>query len=250
MRALRVGLLGDRDEQKTAHRAIPAALRLCAQALDRPLSFDWLASDAMPGEAELAGFDGLWCVPGSPYRDTAAVLRAIRVARERGLPFLGTCGGFQHAVIEFARNVLGWADAEHAETAPGAQRAVIGALACSLVEVSDAVTLQPGSRIAAAYGGATAHEGYHCSYGLAPAFAATLTQGPLRATAHDLQGEVRAIELDRHPFFVGTLFQPERAALRGVAPPLVLAFARALAAAQTPQNVAAQTPPNPLNREA
>ena len=77
-------------------------------------------------------------------------LRAIRFAREQRVPFLGTCGGFQHAVIEYARHALGRADAGHAETTPGAERAVLGALACSLVEVSDEVRLQPGSRIAAA----------------------------------------------------------------------------------------------------
>jgi CTP synthase (UTP-ammonia lyase) len=53
--------------------------------------------------------------------------------------------------------------------------------------------------------------------------------GPLRATAHDAQGDVRGVELDAHPFFVCTLFQPERAALRGEVPPLVLAFIEAAA---------------------
>jgi CTP synthase (UTP-ammonia lyase) len=230
MGARRIGLIGDRDEGITAHRAIPVALGLVAEQLGQTVAFDWLASDALPADGALASYDGLWCVPGSPYRDMGAVLQAIRIARERGVPFLGTCGGFQHAVIEFARDVLGWVDAEHAETAPQAERAVISALACSLVEVSQDLRLTPGSRIAAAYGAATAQEGYRCNYGLNPAFAAQLTQGPLRATAHDENGEVRAIELDGHPFFVGTLFQPERAALKGVVPPVVAAFVRAVAA--------------------
>ena len=53
--------------------------------------------------------------------------------------------------------------------------------------------------------------------------------GPLRATAHDETGEVRAIELEGHPFFVATLFQPERAALASQVPPLVKAFLQACA---------------------
>ena len=231
MRALSIGLIGDLNEAVTAHRAIPVALRLAGEQLDRAVEFDWLATDAMPDASGLARFDALWCVPASPYRDMDEALRAIRFARERRVPFLGTCGGFQHAVIEYARNVLGWADAEHAETTPQAERAVISALACSLVEVSDAVSLRPGSRIAAAYGSDTANEGYHCRYGLNPAFAERLTRGPLRASAHDAQGELRAVELDDHPFFVCTLFQPERAALRGDVPPLALSFVRAAATA-------------------
>ena len=232
---MRVGLIGDFDESVTAHRAIPVALRLAAEQLAQSLSVDWLATDAMPDSCVtrdgLARYDALWCVPASPYRNMDGALRAIRFAREQRVPFLGTCGGFQHAVIEYARHLLGWADADHAETAPGAERAVISALACSLVEVSDEVRLQPGSRIASAYGRETVSEGYHCRYGLNPAFARQLTQGPLRATAHDAQGEVRAIELDGHPFFVCTLFQPERAALRGEVPPLVVSFIEAAAVA-------------------
>ena len=228
---MQIGLIGDFNESVTAHRAIPVALRLAAEQLSQALSFDWLATDAMPDALGLARFDALWCVPASPYRSMDGALAAIRFAREQRVPFLGTCGGFQHAVIEYARNVLGWNDAEHAETAPQAERAVIHALVCALVEVSDEVRFQPGSRIAAAYGRERASEGYHCRYGLNPAFAERLTQGPLRATAHDAQGEVRAVELDDHPFFVCTLFQPERAALRGELAPIVLAFVRAAAAA-------------------
>ena len=232
---MRVGLVGDFDESVTAHRAIQVALRLAAEQLSQSLSVDWLATDAMPDSCVagdgLARYDALWCVPASPYRNMDGALRAIRFAREQRVPFLGTCGGFQHAVIEYARHVLGWADADHAETAPGAERAVISALACSLVEVSDEVRLQPGSHIAAAYGRETVREGYHCRYGLNPRFAKQLMQGPLRATAHDAQGEVRAIELDEHPFFVCTLFQPERAALRGEVPPLVLSLVQAAARA-------------------
>jgi CTP synthase (UTP-ammonia lyase) len=157
----------------------------------------------------------------------AGALSAIRCAREMRRPFLGTCGGFQHAVIEYARNVLGWEDADHAETAPGGERLVIAPLACALVEVRDAIRLRAGTRIAAACGTDEIIEGYHCSYGLAPAFRDRLVAGPLRVSAEDAAGEVRAVELDDHPFFVATLFQPERAALEGRLPPLVAAFARA-----------------------
>jgi CTP synthase (UTP-ammonia lyase) len=231
MNAVRIGLIGDFDESVIAHRAIPIALKLTAEALPQPLAFDWLATDAMPEADALARFDALWCVPGSPYRSMGGAIRAIRFARERRVPFLGTCGGFQHAVIEYSRHVLGWRDADHAETAPDAPRPVISALACALVEVSDSVLLTPGSRVAAAHGGATTiREGYHCRFGLNPAFVEALTRGPLRTTAFDAQGEVRAVELDHHPFFVCTLFQPERAALRGEVPALVAAFIRAAAA--------------------
>jgi CTP synthase (UTP-ammonia lyase) len=225
-----IGLIGDYDAAVPAHQAIPPALRLAAAALALDIGFEWVPTSEVLSSSRVASFDGLWCVPGSPYRSMEGALLAIRFAREHARPFLGTCGGFQHAIIEYARNVLGWADAEHAETAPDAVRPVIAPLACALVDATDDVELRAGSRIAAAYGSPRSTEGYRCRYGLNPAFAATLVAGPLRASAHDNAGEVRAVELDDHPFFVATLFQPERAALKGRLPPLVAAFAGACAA--------------------
>lgn len=230
MRALRIGLIGDRDDNVVAHRAIPRALALAGEAAAQALDVDWIATDTIGDVARLAAFDGLWCVPASPYRDMDGALRAIRHAREARRPFLGTCGGFQHAVVEYARNVLGWADADHAETAPDAARAVVVPLSCALVEVRDAVHLVTGSRCAQAYGVARIEEGYHCRYGLGATFRAALEGGPLRIAAVDDAGDVRALELDGHPFFVATLFQHERAALDGRCPPLVRAFVDAIAA--------------------
>lgn len=228
---LTLALVGERDERKVAHCAIEAALPLVAHALGATIDVRWLATDTITDVSVLRGVHGVWCVPGSPYENMEGALLAIRHARTSGLPFLGTCGGFQHAVLEYARHVLGWADAEHAETAPDAARPVITLLSCALVEASDTVRLVAGTRIAHAYGASQTHEGYHCSYGLNPAFRAALLNGPLVATAFDAAGEVRAIEHSDLPFFVATLFQPERAGLRGEAPPLVLAFARAALAA-------------------
>ena len=219
-----IAIVGDRDDAIAAHRAIPLALANAASALDVDLVFDWLASDAIADAAQLAGFDAFWVAPGSPYRSLDGALRAIGHARTTGRPFLGTCGGFQHAILEFARHALDWPDAMHAESDPGVGRPVIAELACSLVEARGSVTLAPGSRIARAYGATTAPTIYRCRYGLNPAFRAALTSGPLRGTADDEHGDLRAIELDGHPFFVATLWQPERTALEGQRVPLAEAL--------------------------
>jgi len=219
-----IGLVGDYDASVPAHQAIPLALKQAAEILHIEIGFEWIPTEEIRAASRLSGFDGLWCVPASPYRSMDGALLAIRHAREMAVPFLGTCGGFQHVVIEYARNVLGWADADHAETAPDSIRAVISPLNCALVEATGSVRLFAGSRIASAYGVEETSEGYRCRYGLNPQFQSALVAGPLRAAADDDTGEIRAIELDDHPFFVATLFQPERAALRGEPAPLVVAF--------------------------
>ena len=223
---INVGLIGDFDSTVPAHRAIPAALRRSGETVGVDVRHEWLATDSIVSPPR-PDFDALWCVPASPYRSMDGALLAIRHARENDIVFLGTCGGFQHAIIEFARSVLGWGDADHAETNPDAACAVVAPLATALVEASGAVLFEPGSRIAAAYRAPQAVEGYRCRYGLNAQFQAALLAGPLRATAHDDGGEVRAVELDAHRFFVATLFQPERAALQGQPAPLVDAFVRA-----------------------
>jgi len=230
---IRVALVGDYDPSVIAHQAIPLALERAAVPAGVEVVARWVPTQAVLSDADIAGYDAVWCVPASPYRSMDGALRAIGFARREGRPFLGTCGGFQHAVLEYARTVLGWVDAEHAETAPDAERLVVAPLECSLVEAHGVVRFRPGTRLAAAYESATgrreAVEGYHCRYGLNPEVRASLISGPLGIAAEDEEGEVRAVELDGHPFFVATLFQPERAALRGVTPPLVIAFLAAAA---------------------
>lgn len=227
--ALKIGLIGDRDESITAHRAIPVALDLASRTSGATIGHAWLATDTIATADDVAAFDGLWCVPGSPYRSINGALYAIGHARRCGVPFLGTCGGFQHGVIEYARSVLGWLDADHAETAQGEnRRLVISMLDCALVEASEALTPMLGTRLAQAYGNAVFEESYRCRFGLNPTFVQALAADGLAIAATSADGEARALELrNGHPFYVLALFQPERAALQGRVPPLVGAFAAA-----------------------
>lgn len=222
-----VGLIGDESDAVVAHRAIPIALRFAAERLSVRVEHRWISTETIETDAAVQPFDGLWCVPGSPYRSTAGALTAIRHARTSSTPFIGTCGGFQHTVLEYARNVLDWSGAEHAEVTRDADLAVISPLACGILEGENTVRFVPGSRLAAAYEAEDAQEEYLCGYAINPDFTARLLDGPLRATATDVDGQVRAVELDGHPFFVATLFQPERLALEGHVPPLAVAFLEA-----------------------
>jgi CTP synthase (UTP-ammonia lyase) len=132
-------------------------------------------------------------------------------------------------LLEYGRNVLGHHQAEHAEEHPEASMLLIAPLSCSLVEKSGRIEFGPDSRLRAIYGTTEAEEQYHCNYGLNPAYEALLAGSALRVSGRDSAGEVRAVELEGHPFFVATLFQPERTALQGIAHPLIGAFVTAAA---------------------
>jgi CTP synthase (UTP-ammonia lyase) len=233
--AVRIALVGDFDEAVIAHRAIPPALDLSAKQLGVNVAPEWVhtATIDLPAASRLVDFAGVWCVPATPYASMDGALAAIRRARECVQPYLGTCGGFQHAVLEYARNVLGQHAADHAETAPDAAMPVISRLSCSLVEKTGRVFFLEGTRLGDIYGAAQAEEGYHCNYGINSEYERLfLATDGLRICARDEAGEVRAMELAGHPFFFGTLYQPERSSLRDVAHPLITAFLAAAARAQ------------------
>ncbi len=142
--AIRIGLIGDYNPAVTAHQAIPRALALAADSLRASIDHEWIPTEEIQDVSRASGFDGLWCVPASPYRSLEGALRAIRFAREEGPAFSRDLRWISARHLEYARNVLGWADADHAETAPDAARPVITPLTCALVEKTDTIRFPRG----------------------------------------------------------------------------------------------------------
>lgn len=226
----RIALVGDYDPGVVAHQGIQRSLVLATSRMPG-LTWEWIHTAAIGADpaSRLAGFTGVWVVPASPYANPEGAFAAIRYARERPLPFLGTCGGFQHAVLEYVHNVLHLEQAAHAEMSPASPFALIAPLSCALVEKNGGVKSIPGTRFASVYTAASGVEGYHCSFGLNPQYETLFGAGPLRISARDESGEVRAMELDGHLFYIITLFQPERAGLQDRLHPLIAAFLQAAA---------------------
>jgi CTP synthase (UTP-ammonia lyase) len=134
-----IGVIGDRMAGHEPQDAIEPAIEHAAAALGiDPPEVRWCATDRLDadGVEELAGAMAIWCAPDSPYRSLDGAVAGIRLARERSIPFLGTCAGFQHAVVEFARNALGRVDAGHAEYEGEGEDIFIDELLCSLPQTS------------------------------------------------------------------------------------------------------------------
>src|SRR3954452_2660555 len=110
--------LGDRDTRYLTHREIDAALVLFPPGA----AAEWVATDSARARS-LEDADGVWLLPGTPYRDPQAAFAAIRHCLATGTPFLGTCGGFQHALVELARSRAGITAAAHEESEPEAGQA-------------------------------------------------------------------------------------------------------------------------------
>jgi CTP synthase (UTP-ammonia lyase) len=218
-----IGIVGDRDPAYHVHRATEDALG----HLPNPQDFEWLPTEEIArNPARLARYSGLLVAPGS-YLSMEGALTAIRYAREHGVPLLGTCGGFQHVVIEYVRDVAGIGDADHEATSPAASHLAVTALACSLVGEHHPVTLVPGTRTAAMYQTADSVEPFYCRYGLNPRYRELVEQHGLVISGLGEDGEVRALELPDHPFFVAVLYVPMARSAPGHPHPLVTEFAAA-----------------------
>ena len=216
MPAASLALVGDRSPDVRAHARIPPLLDGLG------LAARWIPTEAA-ADAALETFDGIWVVPGSPYRSADGAIGAARLAMERGIPYLGTCGGYQHAVLMLARERCGIATAAHAEDGPEGELVIVP-LQCSLIGAEGEIVATAGSRFREIMGAERSLERYHCAYGVDPGHAERLTAAGVRFSAHDAAGDVRALELPEHPFFLATLFQPELAADTH---PVIRAFAEA-----------------------
>ena len=225
IRRVRLLALGDRDPAFLTHREIDSALRLLPADVD----CGWVATDD-PRARELASYDGVWLLPGTPYRDDEAAYAAIGHCLDTGTPFLGTCGGFQYAAVALARARLGLAEAGHAESDPDADQHVIVALQCTLYGERRTVTPVPGTRLASICGEAP-FEGFHyCGYGLDDQFASKLQDVGVVIAAHAADAGPEALELAEYPFFLSTAFQPQVGASQsGELHPILSAWLRAAA---------------------
>jgi len=240
--AVRIGILGDFNPDFRSHHAINHSLDHAANNLGLPIESEWLPTPSLTessAEERLTAFDALWASPGSPYKSFDGMLKGIEFARTRNWPFLGTCGGLQYAFIEFARNVLGIADADSAENNSSSKNIIIYPVACAvpnrqgnapkLSGMVPEIRLRPGSYLQSFYGKdkQTVTEEFFCNFEVNPEFEWAAMEAGFPVVARGPQGDVRAIESPAHRFFVATLFQPQLSSTKENPHPLILAFIQA-----------------------
>lgn len=222
-----ISLIGDYSDQVDAHLAIPKAIELAADTLGVDAGYEWIRTTQIDID-ELANADAIWCVPNSPYENPEAAIDTIRMARESEIPFLGTCGGYQHAALEYARNVLGYKNASSVEEDPQASMPLISALICRLSAESGTINLNEGTRILDYYGQSTIREEYNCGFGVNCEYLPLFADSEMSFSGFDDEGDPRALEIAQHRFFIGTAFQPERSAFNGKSHPLIMALLKAI----------------------
>ncbi len=237
-----IGLVGKYVELKDAYKSISEAFLHASAATQCRVKIKWIHSEKLEDapesvEEQLQGLDGILVAPGFGTRGIEGKILAVRYARENNIPFLGICLGMQCAVIEFARNVIGFKDAHSVEMLPSTLHPVIdmmeeqkqiknmggtmrlGAYPCSLAE---------GSKVREAYGQEMISERHRHRYEFNNVYLEDFEKAGMKATGFNPESNlVEVVEIPSHPYFVGVQYHPEYRSTVEEPSPLFVSFVKA-----------------------
>lgn len=243
-----IAFVGKYLHLKESYKSLTEALIHAGANIDTRVCIKWIDSQALEHTqgAELSDVDGILIPGGFGSRGIGGKILAIRYAREHKVPFLGICLGMQLSIIEFARNVLGIEKADSTEFAPDTSHPFIYLIEdfidqCGKSQVRTIKSpmggtmrlgeyecvLRPQSKIAAAYNHAkVVKERHRHRYEANPAYRALLEENGMQISGESKSGLIEAIELEKHPFFIGVQFHPEFTSRLQAPNPIILAFVK------------------------
>ena len=200
-----------------------------------PIHSEYLTEDNV--EEKLAGMDGILIAPGFGERGLEGKIKAVRYARERGVPFFGICLGMQMAVVEYARNVLGLADAMTTEVEANTPSPVIDLMADQKTTTVKGGTMRLGaykclvdedSLAYRIYGKPLISERHRHRYELNNDYVERLNAAGMRISGRNPEtGLAEIVEIPSHPFFIGVQFHPEYKSTPENPQPIFKAFVKA-----------------------
>ena len=238
-RTIDIALVGKYTELHDAYKSISESFIHAGASNDCHVKLSYVNSEKLNREnvaEKLGRMAGILVAPGFGNRGIEGKIEAVRFARENGVPFLGICLGMQCAVIEFARNVLGIADANSSEMEATPYPVI------DLMEEQKGVTakggtmrlggypcqLRPDSKAAAAYGATDIVERHRHRYEFNNDYLGDFeSHGMIPAGVNPETGLVEVVELTGHPWFVGTQYHPEYKSTVQRPHPLFVAFVAA-----------------------
>ena len=219
---VRIGLVGKYVELKDSYKSIAEAFIHAGVANETKVQIEWIHSETLTKEnadEKLNGLNGILVAPGFGNRGIEGKIAAIQYARTKDIPFFGICLGMQCAVIEFARNVLGWKTAHSSEMDENTAYPVIDLLLEQKKQTQKGGTMRLGSypckllntgKAAGIYRAEEINERHRHRYEFNNQYLKDFESMGLIATGiNPHEGLVEIIELPSHPWFVGVQFHPE-----------------------------------------
>jgi CTP synthase len=232
---VKIGIVGKYVEYEDSYKSLKEALVHGALAHNLKLEVSWIEAEGLESadkadknsersddksfEAQLEEYDGLLVPGGFGKRGIEGMLKAIKYAREKHVPYFGICLGMQTACIEFARNVCGLADANSSEFDPATPHRVIYKLRelRGVEELGGTMRLgawpckiEPGTLAYKVYGQSEISERHRHRYEFNREYEETMVAAGLRISGSTPDGTyVEMVEIPGHPFFIGCQFHPE-----------------------------------------
>jgi CTP synthase len=221
-----IGIVGKYVEYEDSYKSLKEALVHGALAHNLKLQLNWIEAEGLEtgdhsetNDAQLEGYDGLLVPGGFGKRGIEGMLIAIRYAREKNVPYFGICLGMQTACVEFARNVVGLAEANSSEFDPATPHRVIYKLRelRGVEELGGTMRLgawtckvEPDTLAHKIYGKLEISERHRHRYEFNREYEEPMVAAGLRISGSTPDGTyVEMIELPDHPYFVGCQFHPE-----------------------------------------
>ncbi len=239
-KSVTVALVGKYVQLHDAYLSVAEALRHAAYAQGAEVRIRWVDSAEVTGdtaEALLGGCEGILVPGGFGPRGIEGMILAAQYAREKGIPYLGLCLGMQIAVIEFARHVCRWEDADSGEFNPESRHKVIDFLPDQSDDRDKGGTLRlgaypcriaPGTLMERCYGESLISERHRHRYEFSNVFREALAAAGLTLSGLSPDGSiVETVEISGHPFWLGVQFHPEFKSRPNKPHPLFSGFIRA-----------------------
>ena len=236
-----IGLIGKYVELKDAYKSINEAFIHAGVKNNTKVNLKWIHSEKINRdnvEEQLNGLDGILVAPGFGSRGISGKIETVRYARQNKVPFFGICLGMQCAVIEYARNVIGWSEAHTTEIVEDCKVPVINLMAeqKEINEMGGTMRLgaykchlTPGSKVAEAYTTEKISERHRHRYEFNNEYLEAFEEHGMKATGKNPEtGLVEVVEIPDHPWFVGAQFHPEYKSTVANPHPLFVAFVKAV----------------------
>ncbi len=232
---------------KESYKSLTEALVHSGAALDTKVNIKWVDSELIEAEGSenfLKDVNGILVAGGFGERGVEGKIEAIRYAREHNIPYLGICLGMQLSIIEYARNVLGIEDANSMEFDPNTKNPVIY-LIDEFIDTSGqkqirthtspmggtmrlgeyACKTKEGTKLWEAYNKTPViYERHRHRYEANPAYRKQLEEHGMIVSGESEEGLIEAVEIAKHPWFVGVQFHPEFTSHLQKPNPLITAF--------------------------
>lgn len=217
-----IGIVGKYVQLHDAYLSVAEALRHAGYANNADVHIEWIDSEDIEKsnvKEKLKGLDGVVVPGGFGFRGIEGKIETAKYCRENDLPYLGICLGMQTAVIEFARNVVGWKDANSGEFDPESTHKVIDFLPDQSDEVDKGGTLRlgaypcktvPDTIMRECYGSEMISERHRHRYEFNNEFKDELEKAGLTVSGTSPDGSiVETVENKKNRFFIGVQFHPE-----------------------------------------